>query len=840
MRLALMVIALASGVALVCAFDLASRAVLRGFVEIIDTMAGRAALQVTAGEDGLFSEEVAATVAAVPGVELAVPVVSGAAFTVDESGELLTVHGVEITEDAAVRTYSAHDSDGLELEDPLVFLSRPDSIALTRIFADRRGLEIGDQITLDTPTGRRRFTVRGLLDAEGVARVYGGNLLVMDLYAAEEVFTRRELINRVDVVVERQEQVERVQDAIAAVLPPGFRVETPAERKADLHRVMQSLQVMTDGMGLVGLVAAFLIAFNGLATVFEGRTWQLGILRAVGVPVPQVWRELLKEGLVLGTMGVAVGIPLGVGLGWLLLPAIARTAALNYKLVAGDTEFAVRPSSLVLAAALGLGAALLAAALPAWRAARVPPAETVRRRGVEQSRLSRRAMWLVRLGAACGITAAVAIQLATPSAVWGLIASGLVAVGVALAARPLLDGFRVVLIPAFRWLAGPTARFAVASLLGNSRRAAMTIATLAVGIGSVLWMSTLAASFEQSVIHVLTGVLRSDLFVSSSRVAYGFLEAPLDDKLGAELAGVPGVSAVIGERQIDWDLAGNPVTINAVDSLHFSAPEFGQHLLLGERLPDVWEAVERGDAVIVSSNFVLNVGLGVGDKIALMTPRGPLELQIGGVSADFVSRRGMVEMSRDVYRDSWRDSQVNRFYVEVDPTADVGAVRSAIARKFGGTYGLRILSSGEIVEYFALQVRRAFAPVGVLAGMILLVVLIAVADTLVAGEAERTRELGALRAVGVERRYLRRMVLAESLALGLLGLILAAAAGLGLGILWVEATFPYLLGWVLELYVPYGQVAIIALTTLLVCLAAALLPALHAARLDPAVALRYE
>ena len=124
--------------------------------------------------------------------------------------------------------------------------------------------------------------------------------------------------------------------------------------------------------------------------------------------------------------------------------------------------------------------------------------------------------------------------------------------------------------------------------------------------------------------------------------------------------------------------------------------------------------------------------------------------------------------------------------------------------------------------------------------MVFLVVLIAVADTLAAGEAERTRELGGLRAVGVERRYLRRMVLAESLALGALGLILASVAGLGLGMLWVEATFPYLLGWVLELYSPYGYVAIIAVSTLLVCLVAASLPALHAARLDPAVALRYE
>src|ERR1700752_2183767 len=91
MWLALTVVALASGVALVCAIDLVNRAVLRAFVEVVDTMAGRAALQVTAGEGGLFAEDLANTVGKVPGVELAVPVVSASAFTADDSGELLTV-----------------------------------------------------------------------------------------------------------------------------------------------------------------------------------------------------------------------------------------------------------------------------------------------------------------------------------------------------------------------------------------------------------------------------------------------------------------------------------------------------------------------------------------------------------------------------------------------------------------------------------------------------------------------------------------------------------------------------------------------------------------------------
>ena len=195
--MALTIVAIGCGVALVCAIDLANRAVLRAFVEIVDTMAGRAALEVAAGEGGLFPEDVAARVGSVPGVELALPVVKAMAFTLDGSGESLTVHGVDLTDKAAEGVYGAK----LELDDPLVLLSHADSVVLSRAFAASRSLASNDRIDLMTPAGRRSFTIRGLLEPAGVARAYGGNVALMDLYGAEALFTRAGFINGVDVVV---------------------------------------------------------------------------------------------------------------------------------------------------------------------------------------------------------------------------------------------------------------------------------------------------------------------------------------------------------------------------------------------------------------------------------------------------------------------------------------------------------------------------------------------------------------------------------------------------------------------------------------------------------------
>src|SRR5262245_32770909 len=202
-RLLLTVVALACGVALVCAIDLANRAVFQAFAEVIDTMAGRASLYVAAGETGLVPEDVAARVAAVGGVRLAVPVVSASAFLTDGSGQQLLVHGVDIANDDAVRVYEPDAAETPALEDPLAFLSQPDSVMLTHEFAARHRLVEGDDIELQTPTGRKRFTVRGLLAARGLARVQGGNLVVMDIQAAEQAFTKPGLVSRVDVVLDR-------------------------------------------------------------------------------------------------------------------------------------------------------------------------------------------------------------------------------------------------------------------------------------------------------------------------------------------------------------------------------------------------------------------------------------------------------------------------------------------------------------------------------------------------------------------------------------------------------------------------------------------------------------
>jgi putative ABC transport system permease protein len=158
----------------------------------------------------------------------------------------------------------------------------------------------------------------------------------------------------------------------------------------------------------------------------------------------------------------------------------------------------------------------------------------------------------------------------------------------------------------------------------------------------------------------------------------------------------------------------------------------------------------------------------------------------------------------------------------------------------GERYGLRVIPSRELVAYYAEQVGRAFSGVDVLGGLVLIVILVGLADTLIAAVLERRRHLAAIRAVGVSARQVEHLVVVEGILVALTGLALALAGGILLGVLWAKATFPSLLGWALELHIPYARLAGGMAAALSVALAASLLPARMAGKLDPSVALRYD
>ena len=188
------------GVAVFVGMHTANRSVLAAFNRTVDRIAGATQLQVTAG-DG-FPEDVLERVQSVPGVRVAVPVIEAVLSTPFKGQGDILVLGVDMTGDRSLRDYDLESGEEAVIDDPLVFLAQPDSLIVTNTFAERNKLQVGSRVPMETMAGQKQFVVRGIMKSSGLASAFGGNLAIMDVYAAQSVFGRGRTIDRIDIGVE--------------------------------------------------------------------------------------------------------------------------------------------------------------------------------------------------------------------------------------------------------------------------------------------------------------------------------------------------------------------------------------------------------------------------------------------------------------------------------------------------------------------------------------------------------------------------------------------------------------------------------------------------------------
>lgn len=835
-QLAMAIVVIALGVALSSAMLLANRALRDRFDESIDALAGVADLQVTARSGGTLDESLLETVRATDGVRAAAPLLVGMAFAAQEPPLRLRLIGVDMLDDDSVRVYRRHDA-APEMEDPLAFLAQPDSVLVPRALAVRLGVEVGESLTVETGQGRRRLTVRGVLDDAGVARAAAGNLLVMDLFAAQDALGVPGRVTQLDVVLDPAARGADVEARLRAALPEHVDVAQVATRKAELSRAAAAFQLMLEVVATMGLVLAALITANRLSTVYQGRRWEIGVMRTLGARPAGLVGTLLVEAAIVAALGVAAGIPLGLAFAQLIVRPVAETMTLNLQQIVSPTWVAPQATPILVAAAAGLSSGVLAALVPARRAAtasvvavltqgrsREPAGPTPVRRGV-------------RLAVAGLALALLALQLVVDVGPAAGATMALVAVAGGLAVVPGLG--------AARRLLGTLLRRAFGVALEDRRespdRAAGAGAVLMAGVALAIWVGSMRDSFEAYVVQRIMLDRQADLVVDSgfNDVAVGGDDARLPGTILEELARLPGVAAV--GAGVNAAVLEPETGIVAADPVRFRDSAFGVWPLDDGAWHDALERVAAGEAVLADANLVARRKLEVGDPVRLPTPSGVLERPLAGVTpTKFRSPGGDVMLSRDLYREYWHDDTVSQAFVVLAPGADPAEVEQKILDALGSRHRLRVLSRDELAAWYADGVRQAYAFLDVLVVLTLVVVSIGTSDALAASVVERTREIGTMRALGASARDVAAQVVAQALAIALVGSTLAILVGYAMSFAFVDGLIPSTLGWRLGLRPSVGVAVAAVVLGALACLAGAALPALRAARMPPARALRYE
>ena len=823
------------GVGTYVAIELSAASLRVSMRRTVDKVAGKAQLEVTSGEAGV-PEETVERVRAVPGVSAAQPVIEAIVRPEGTAESSVMVLGIDFLGDRSIRDWD-FGSDEV-LDDPLVFLAQPDSICLTKEYAARKNLALDDVIRLETGHGWKAFKVRGLVEAEGPATAFGGNVAVMDLYAAQYVFARGRFFDRVDVVLDPTLGLDEGTRRIEAALGPGYKADTPARRGAEMEILIENFgRSLTLGSWQAMFIAVFLI-FNVFAVAAARRRREIGILRSLGVARRAILGLFLAEGAVVGLIGSLIGVAAGLVLAQTTTKFIAGITETAYGITHSESRVVVDPRVIVLGLALGVVSAIAAAFFPALAAARLQPVVALAK-GRFQRDFEGTSRPRLILGALVALASA-AVVLTVAGRNFGMAVFGLFLINVAaLLIAPSVIGPLVRLMrPVMERAFGAEGRLATDTLLQAPRRTSATVMALMVSLGFVLTLAGLTHSFRRSYTTWMDGVMNADFYVTASDRFFS-KAFRLPPECADILAGIPGVKWVEPFRGVHLDFRGKR-PILATLPLERTFRRLKMPMVAGSRA-DLVTKIPKGEGCAVSDNFARQYAMKVGDTLSIDTPTGTLSLPILAVVQDYSSDQGTVWMDRSVYVSRFKDESLDTIDILLAPDASRDAVVHEVrARLAGKTDRLFVMTAGEMKGNIRKLLNQFFALSYIQLVIALFVAVLGITNTLVISVAERRRELGILKALGTERRQVAALIVLEALGIAAVGSVLGYALGSYL-IHYAATTISAAnAGWVVPYAWPMALGTGLLPLVIVVTVVAALYPARLALAVSPAEALEFE
>lgn len=760
-------------------------------------------------------EELLEVVRAVPGVEVATGDVSGYAQAVNPDGEAATTQGAPLLgvswspDDSlnSLRLRSGEPPDG------------PDEVVLDIDTATSLDLGIGDRVTVMLEGPTRAFTVSGIATFGENNQLAGARITAFDLETAQEVLGNPATLDGISVKATRDADVEQVRAAVAAALPDTLEVVT---REAVVQENVDAFGEFVDifGNALLGFaaVALFVSAFviNNTFTIIVGRrTRELALVRAIGATPAQVRAMMLGEALCTGVVATALG--LGVGL------LIAR--AIQAVFDAGgaslpDSSTVVAPRTVVVALVVGIGVTVVSALAPARRASRISPMAAMHAGlTTTDDHLTSRRIVAVVVTAAGVAGLANGLFISDEGAItWFSLGAGSMLFFIGLAAvsafvaRPVAHGLGFL----YPRLLGMTGVLARENAARNPARTASAASALMIGLALVSMVSVIGSSIKTTALRTLRDSTRSDFIIQSD----GF--SGFSGELARRLTEVAEVDVVGRVRFSRFRVEGAGKQVTATD-----AATLASLVDLDFEAGGIDGLTDGG--ILVHHDPAADLDLSVGDTIATTFPAGGARsLRVVGIYGDSsVMGNWIVDMS--TYEANVTDRLDFLIFTRVTDGIDPSRARNAIESVTNAFPQTTLRSLNEYRRYQEDQLDQFLAVVNALLALAIIIALLGIVNTLALSVLERTRELGLLRAVGMTRRQVRRMVRWEAVLIAVFGGLAGTAVGILFGVT-LGTALPDSL--VRTVTFPIGQLVGMVVLAGVFGLLAGSIPARRAARLD--------
>ena len=821
-RALLTVSAVALGVAVIVAVDLAGEASMGSFRSSLESLQGRASYEIT--QVGGIPEAVYGDLARLEAPLAFSPRIEGFAL-LPGTGEEVALFGVDLVGDTTLgETGSRPRADVSELIDvPSVWVTA--------------SLGVPPGGTLPVVAGDRRMdlVVQGVIEPTGA--VGAGPFLLVDIALAQRLLARAGRLDRIYVHTPSGEERDWTA-RLAAVLPPAASILPAGTRTDDNRRMLRAFRWNLRMMSYTTiLVGAFLI-YNTITAYVVRRRQQIGIVRAVGASGAMVRAAFLIEGAVFGAIGAVAGLALGRVLAVGAVEAVGGTVSSLY-VSSTPGEIAFRPGTVATAVAAGLGMSLLSAWWPAREAAGVAPTEAMARARLDYRlrTASRRsavaALALVALAVACcfvppveripfgGYLAPILLAAACAMVSPRLCACALGAAG-RLLAKPL----------------GVIASVAARGLAAAIGRTSVIVTAMAVATGLVVSMGVTVGSFRETVADWLESRLKADFYVSPVAEGRRGAGSTMNEDVAARLAVVPGVMDVGRFRTYSVRYDGSPATLGLAD-VDLYRRHSGVDFFDGPAPETIWRALEAGESVIVSELFSYRHRVGPGDTIRLALGTGPVEFGVAGVFYDYSGERELLIADRGALLAHLPDPRLSSAGVYLAPGADFEEARAALGRALAGR-GVEVTPTRAIRREAIRIFDRTFAITYALEAIAMFVAILAMAEALLNLVYDRRSELALLRMHGASLGQVRRLVLVQAGLLGGLASLMGLALGAASSQVLLRVIHKQSFGWSLPLHWPWEFLVAVPGAIVVASVVAGLYPARIGARLVPVEVLRAE
>ena len=712
-----------------------------------------------------------------------------------------------------------------------------DEVVVDEDTAADADVSVGDPVRLRTPVGPREATLVGISRFGDRASLDSGGTISFSEAGAEEILGagagESQTAGWDDVVVRTDGDPAEVAERLRAELPGSLEVDTRAQFVEGATRqsaaFISFLRPALQGFAYLSLFVASFVIFNTFSVVVTQRFRELALIRAVGGTPGQVRRSLLVEGL-------------GIGLGASVLGIVAGALfALGLQAVLGWFDIHLPGSGVKLSAwtvvvclLVGTIVTVLSVLVPAFRAGRTKPVEAMRSAAVDVSGTSK---WRAGFGAFFLITALVLLginQFVRNS--WLFLAPGALCLFIGLViGGPLLARLfaRLLSWPLSRL--GLTGRLAADNSMRNPKRTATTANALVIGLFLVTLVTVAGEALKTTLVSELNELSGSDYLVAS--------DDGIDPSTIAAIEGTEGVAAAAPIRSaITFDDGGSPVTLSTVD---FDALEqtAGVRLLDGSL-----DEVRDGDAMAAADLSGLLGGGGggdapeglggerVGDVHGLRDLDGEIRyLEIGAtLEAELDSIILGYLVGEQTFAEMVGEQPVSVMFLRVE-RGQAEAVGERLEQLLQEHTSVEVAPGNFIGQAFAQIFDFLIGAVNGLLGMSVVIALVGIVNTMTLSIFERRHELGLVRALGMTRTQVGRMVRLEAVLIGLLGTTIGVAAGVLLG--WVVVSS---MDESIDLAFNWARVGMIVVVGLLVGVLAAIIPTRRATRLDMLDAMRSE